>query len=92
MVTEVLLVLVKAIMFPGASQTASPPSFAWDWMLRTGMLLAGGAGVPAGLAVIWRHRRRRLMRYFWLALLTGIVCVLIAFGTFISGALSVPPA
>lgn len=48
------------------------------------------AGVPAGLAVIWRHRRKVLMRYFWVALLAGVVCELIALGTFISGALSVP--
>ncbi|MCX6550769.1 MAG: hypothetical protein NTY02_07165 [Acidobacteria bacterium] len=54
------------------------------------MVLFYLAGVPAGLAVIWRHRRKVLMRYFWVALLAGVVCELIALGTFISGALSVP--
>jgi hypothetical protein len=90
--TEWFLLLVKAVLFPGAAQTAGPAPFAWDWMLRTGTVLAGAAGIPAGLAVMWRHRRKRLMRYFWLLLLAGTVCVLVAFGTFISAALSVPPA
>ncbi|MCX6552556.1 MAG: hypothetical protein NTY02_16390 [Acidobacteria bacterium] len=89
-IMELFLMLLKAVMFPGASQTAIAPTFAWDWMLKLGTILAGAAGVPAGLAVMWRHRRKALLRYFWLLLLAGIVCEVIAFGTFISGALSTP--
>jgi len=88
--TQAFVLLLKAFLFPGTSQTAGPAALEWTVMLTAGTSLAGAAGVPAGLAIIWRHRRKMLMRYFWLAMLAGIVCELIAFGTFVSGALSTP--
>jgi len=89
-VSDLLLSLLKAVLFPGPHATASSTAFAWVGMLKTGTILAGAAGVPAGLAIILRHRRTMLMRVFWLALLAGIACEVIAVGLFISGNLSIP--
>ena len=91
-------------MVPGV--LIAPPRFIASLHVRSGLrkphvqialaALAAGAKVrsigmpPAGLAVIRRPKREVLMRYVWMALLAGVGCDLIAFGTFISGALSAP--
>lgn len=50
-----------------------------------GQVLAGAAGIPAGLAFFWRGRRKRLLVTFVAVFLTGVLCQGIAFFSFFAG-------
>lgn len=50
-----------------------------------GQVLAGAAGIPAGLAFFWRGRRKRLLGIFAAVFLAGVLCQGIAFFHFFAG-------
>ena len=49
-----------------------------------GQILAGLAGIPAGLAVFWRGRRQILLMIFLWLFLLGIVLQVVVFASFFS--------
>jgi hypothetical protein len=90
---DLMLSIIKAIMFPGASINSAQGAhemLAWEGHLRTGLILAGAAGLPGGLAMILPSRRKLLWLGFWLLLLAGLAYEISAFGILISNAFGVP--
>ncbi len=45
----------------------------WTSFLQAGLITGGVAGVPAGLAIFLRNRRKMLSRVFWFLLIIGSV-------------------
>jgi len=84
--TDVALLLIRSIMFPGWKAPESATDFAWSVPLEAGFILAGAAGVPLGASLIWRQRAKLLRRIFWVVFLAGIATGLFAFFNFISSA------
>ena len=84
--TDIALLLVRSIMFPGWKAPASAADFAWSMPLEAGFILAGAAGVPLGASLIWRQRDRLLRRIFWVVFLAGIAAGLFALYRFLSSA------
>ena len=92
LLVDLLLVFVKAILFNQSAYrtpAATDELFAWSGILQVGLILAGAAGIPAGLAVFWSRRRRLLLRCFGLALLAGILCELYALYVLIDNAFTI---
>ncbi|MFZ4595192.1 MAG: hypothetical protein ACOYOF_13125 [Verrucomicrobiaceae bacterium] len=89
---DVLLAIVKPIMFPGAvhSATGAHEALGWSATLEAGLVIAGAAGIPAGLAMFWSRRRRVLWCGFWVLLTIGVLCELSALYILVSNALTVP--
>ena len=90
---DLMLSIIKAIMFPGAgsySTGGAHEMLAWDRHLRAGLILAGAAGFPGGLAMILPSRRKLLWLGFWLLLLAGLAYEISAFGILIDNAFRVP--
>jgi hypothetical protein len=84
--TDLALVIIRSIMFPGWTAPASATEFAWSVPLEAGFILAGAAGVPLGASLIWRQRAKLLRRIFWVVFLAGIAAGLFALFNFISSA------
>jgi len=84
--TDLALLLIRSIMFPGWKAAASATDFAWSVPLEAGFILAGAAGVPLGASLIWRQRAKLLRRIFWVVFLAGIAAGLFALFNFISSA------
>lgn len=89
---DILLVLIKSVMFPGASHTAAGAHevLGWESQLRTGLILAGMAGLPGGLAFFMAARRRLLWGGFLLLLLAGFGFEIYAFGILVRNASHIP--
>jgi hypothetical protein len=88
-VLEVLLSIVKTFLFPGRSLHEQHLDItAWSTSLTVGVVIAGLAGIPAGLAILWRDRRKVMMRMFWIAFIAGIAFELYALISFIGSALT----
>ena len=88
-VLEVLLSIVKTFLFPGRSLHEQHLDItAWSTSLTVGVVIAGLAGIPAGLAILWKHKRKIMMRTFWIAILVGIAFELYALISFIGSALT----
>lgn len=70
-----MLGLVKSILFPGAASSGSATHIAIEGgsMLRTGLIVAGGAGILRGVAILQTRGRAMLWLGFWLLLLMGVV-------------------
>jgi hypothetical protein len=91
-VTDLLLYLLRSVMFPGMSAgfQHGPEPFAWAQAIQTGLALTGAAGIPLGLLVFWRRRRLILLTTFLITFLTGAAFEIYALTIFISNALTVP--
>jgi hypothetical protein len=91
-IIDVLLSVVKSIMFPGAVSTAAGAHkiFGWAGFLQAGLISAGAAGVPAGLAIFLRNRRKMLWRAFWILLIVGIILEILAIYVLVTNTFSVP--
>ena len=89
---DLFLAFIKSIMFPGANYatTGAHELLGWEGPLRTGLIFAGAAGLPCGLAICIPVRRKMLLRGFWLLLLAGLAFQVYAFSILISSALRVP--
>ncbi|MDZ4290038.1 MAG: hypothetical protein U0984_18880 [Prosthecobacter sp.] len=89
---DIMLKIVRSIMFPGESRTLTGDEvFGWTGILQTGLILAGAAGVPRGLAIFWRSRRKLLLRCFWIAFFAGVFCELYAVYMLLAAAFSARP-
>ena len=58
-------------MFPG--ERPRTIELAWTLPLSIGLSLAGAAGIPAGLAIFMRARRKQLILGFGLAFGAGVL-------------------
>lgn len=89
-VTDVLLSILRAIMFPGTANSPNPEMFSWIPSMRTGLILSGVAGIPAGLAFFWHDRRGMLLLSFVVAFVLGILCDVYAIYTLAASAFRLP--
>jgi len=80
MVMDILLRIARSILLPGTSVAGpgQPEIFGWGPFLQAGVILAGAAGIPAGLAFFWRRRRRALLWGFGFLFLAGLLLELYA--------------
>ena len=53
-------------------------------LVLLGQILGGAAGIPLGLAIFWRTRRKLLLRLFAGLLTTGVVLVIVGVYAFAS--------
>jgi hypothetical protein len=89
LVLNVLLSLAKSIMFPGKNFTENLSFDAWSTPLAIGVISAGIAGVQAGIAIVWRNKRIKMMLLFWVLLFAGVAFELYALISFIAAAFSI---
>ena len=90
-VIDILLSILRKVFFPAAgTYQAVPDPFAWTGFLQAGLILAGAAGIPLGLRIFWRGRRKVLMRAFWIALVAGAGFEICAFYILLSNSLAIP--
>ena len=88
---DLFLAFVKMIMVPGAARGGMPIGMdTWDGTLLIGLILAGTAGIPLGLSILYTERRRRFRLLFWLLLLLGVCFEVAALYQLCSHALSLP--
>lgn len=87
-VADVLLAIVRSVMFPGTANQSRPEMLDWIPSMRIGMILAGAAGIPAGLAIFWQSWRKSLLLGFTAAFLAGVLVLLYSLYTLLSSAFS----
>ncbi len=72
-VVEVLLSLVKTFLFPGRALHAQALDLdTWLHCLTASVIVAGVAGIPLSLGILWSHRKKVMRRTFWLMYVGGI--------------------
>jgi hypothetical protein len=69
-ISELLLGILRAVMFPGTTQGAQPENLLWIPWLQAGLVLTGLAGLPLGLAFFLSSWR------LWLLLSAAVVMIL----------------
>jgi len=89
-VTDILLNILRSVMFPGTANSPNPEIFSWIPSMRAGLILSGFAGVPAGLAFFWRGRRGVLLLSFVVAFVLGILFDIHAIYTLSTSAFRLP--
>jgi len=79
-------------MFPGAGVNyhSVPPPLAWTGFLLAGIILSGAAGIPLGLVVFSRRKRKMLLKTFWIALIVGAVLEICALMILVLNAFTLP--
>lgn len=90
MLIDVLLGMLKGVMLPGKASTGAHEMMGWEGTLRAGLIVAGVAGIPGGMAMFGGERRKLLGRLFWLVLGVGVVFELVAVFILVRNALTVP--
>lgn len=75
---DIALYLLKTVMIPGLVINSPRMEMAWVMPLQIGVILAGAAGVPAGLAFFWRGRRLLLWVIFGVLFAAGVAMELYA--------------
>lgn len=91
-VIDVLLGVIKSVMFPGLSSRpgGAHETLGWAEVLRTGLIIAGAAGVPAGMATFCTKRRKILRRLFWIVLTVGAIFEIYALFILVRNAFTLP--
>ena len=86
---EIFVGFVKTILL---NDNNAFPSIghAWEGTLKTGLVLAGSAGIPLGLAKFWITYQKRLKKAFWLFLILGILFEIYALSILISTVFTAP--
>jgi len=84
LLVEIFVAIIRPILFPGTSGS-QPDMLTWLPSMRVGLILAGAAGIPAGLSIFWRNRRTGLLGSFAILLLAGLLCGLYSLWTMIAG-------
>jgi len=64
---------ILTFLFPGLSLNNPMGSLDWILPLQVGLTLGGIAGIPAGLAIFWRARRKLLWTLFGVAFLGALI-------------------
>jgi hypothetical protein len=85
---DLMLYLLKSVMFPGSPQTMPVEMTGWTTPLQVGMTLGGAAGILLGLSLVLRGRRKWLSIGFWLLLLAGVLFEISAVFILVSKAFS----
>ena len=86
---EMFVGFVKAILLNDKNGLSSMGD-AWEGALKTGLILAGAAGIPLGLAKFWITYQKRLKKAFWLFLILGFLFEIYALFILISTAFTAP--
>lgn len=87
--TDLLLFFARTFMFPGnAQQGDAAQLFDWGGTLQAGLIVGGAAGIPAGLAIFWRRRRKMLLWIFTGGLIAGLLIEIYAVYTLFANAFS----
>jgi hypothetical protein len=83
---DILLTIFRGTQLPG---TMNPPREILTWVpfLQAAAILSGSAGVPAGLAMFWRSRRRLLLILAAVLFFLALPCALYAVYVLITTAL-----
>lgn len=89
LILELLLNILRSVMVPGTAHSPRPEMLGWLPAMQAAIILAGAAGIPAGLAFFWRGRRKALLAGFATALVLGAVCGAYAVYLLISSAISI---
>jgi len=89
LILEVLLNILRSVMVPGTTHSPRPEMLGWVPAMQAAILLAGAAGIPAGLAIFWRGRRKVLLLSFAAALTLGAVCGAYAVFLLISSSITI---
>jgi hypothetical protein len=87
---DVFLGVLKSVMLPGKASTGAHEMMGWEGTLRAGLIVAGVAGIPGGMAMFGGERRKLLGRLFWLVLGVGVVLELVAVFILVRNAFTVP--
>ena len=87
---DVFLAILKSVMLPGKASTGAHEMLGWEGTLRAGLIVAGVAGIPGGMAMFGGVRRKLLGRLFWLVLGVGVVLELVAVFLLVRNALTIP--
>lgn len=90
-VIELLLSIVKSIMFPGKKFTEHLDISTWTTTLTVGVIIAGLAGIPATMAIIRQRLRKTMILWFLIAMIVGIGWEAVAFYRFLASSLSIDP-
>jgi len=77
----VSLSLMGTLMANDASQASAEAQTKMVLLVLAGQILAGSAGVPLGLSIFWRTRRKLLLKIF--AALLGIGLLLVILGVYV---------
>lgn len=64
---------ILTFLFPGRSLNSPMGSLDWILPLQIGLTLGGIAGIPAGLAIFWRARRKLLWTLFGVAFFGALI-------------------
>lgn len=86
---ELFVGFIKSILL-NDRDAFSPIGDAWEGPLKAGLILAGAAGIPLGLAKFWITHQKRIKKAFWLILLLGFLFELYALFILLSTAFTAP--
>ncbi|MFZ4774186.1 MAG: hypothetical protein ACOYM3_02405 [Terrimicrobiaceae bacterium] len=89
LILELLLNILRSVMVPGTTHSPRPEMLGWVPAMQAAIILAGAAGIPAGLAFFWRGRRKALLLGFATALVLGALCGIYAVYLLISSAITI---
>lgn len=84
------MALMGTLMANDAGGASSDQHMAFMGGMLGGQIMAGGAGVPGGLAFFWRSLRKWLWILFAALFVSGAVWQVVAFQFFITAASSTP--
>ena len=72
---EIFVAIFKPILFPGLATGAgqNAANMEWSWKMFAGVIAAGSAGVPAGLAFFWQGHRGTLLLTFAVLFVIGVM-------------------
>jgi len=89
LVLEILLNILRSVMVPGSASSPRPEMLGWVPAMQVAIILAGAAGIPAGLAFFWRDRRKALLLGFATALVLSVFCGIYALYLLIASAITI---
>lgn len=80
-ILEIFLGILRQVMVPGSAQGPRPEVFSWVPAFQTGVIVSGLAGLPTGLAISWKSKRKILLLIgaglFVLGLLAGALAIVL---------------
>ena len=89
LILELLLNILRSVMVPGTAHSPRAEMRGWVPAMQAAIVLAGAAGIPAGLAFFWRDRRKALLLGFATALALGALSGIYAVYLLVSSAITI---
>lgn len=87
---DVFLAILKSVMLPGKASSGAHEMMGWEGTLKAGLIAAGVAGIPGGMAMFGGEQRRLRWRLFWMVLGVGVVLEMVALFIMVKNAFTVP--